>query len=100
MLVYMYSITKLDDGYDYQKSITDSNTFSDSELMVHSFKWDRPIHIDIPEQNKMVFLFNSELARDSFELGLHIEHNLAKELDRYKSALPEGVSVIRFFNSY
>ena len=87
MLVYMYSITKLDDGYDYQKSIDDSNAYTDSELMVHSFKWDKPIHMDYPQLNKMLFLFNSEIARDSFIYVLQIEHNLEKEFARYKSSI-------------
>ena len=78
MILYKYYIKKTDEGYRYGSDQLDTEDDSGVSLKeaMDSFQFDKPVRIDIPSENMVVFLFNNELAFLSFEYGVYLSNNI------------------------
>jgi len=88
MIIYRYIIAKTDKGYNYTSDTIDTLSGTPAAKSLAQFiddfevKFDKPIHIELLDNNAIFFLFNSKEAFNAFEDGIsfqfHIDENFNK----------------------
>lgn len=80
MILYKYLISQHLDGQYYYS--TDTVTVDETQQPFCNFKFDKPLRLDFLEEdgtNKVVFLFNNELAFSSFGTAMQFRGNIDEQ---------------------
>ena len=82
MRYYKYIIEQKDSKYYYY--VEHHDTTPETEVFFSQFQFDKVVIIDIPSEDKQVFLFDNQLMLEAFKAGVYAEYNLAERFRIYE----------------